>query len=66
MTRLEIKTKLDNLSYLFNVLENDYAALELKAIIKELEDDWNASDYYYEQIQKAINYEQDYERRSNN
>ena len=55
MTRLEIKTKLENLSYLFEVLENDYAALQLKAILESLESDWNASDYYYEQIQKQLN-----------
>jgi hypothetical protein len=56
MTKQEIKTELENVIYVLETLENDYAALKLKAVLDALSEDWNQSDYYAEQINIALNY----------
>jgi hypothetical protein len=58
MTKQEIKTELENVIYVLETLENDYAALKLKAVLDALSEDWNQSDYYAEQINKVLNIEE--------
>lgn len=58
MTKQEIKTELENVIYVLETLENDYAALKLKAVLNALSEDWNQSDYYAEQINKVLNIEE--------
>lgn len=41
MTKLEIKSELENVIYVLETLENDYAALKLKAVLSALEKEWN-------------------------
>jgi hypothetical protein len=55
MTKQEIKSELENVIYVLETLENDYAALKLKAVLNALSEDWNQSDYYAEQINKVLN-----------
>jgi hypothetical protein len=65
MTKQEIKTELENVIYLLETLENDYAALKLKAVLNALSQDWNQSDYYAEQINKVLNIEETFENLNN-
>lgn len=65
MTKQEIKTELENVIYVLETLENDYAALKLKAVLNALSEDWNQSDYYAEQINKALNIEETMENLNN-
>jgi hypothetical protein len=65
MTKQEIKTELENVIYVLETLENDYAALKLKAVLDALSEDWNQSDYYAEQINKVINIEETMENLNN-
>lgn len=58
MTKQEIKTELENVIYVLETLENDYAALKLKAVLNALTEDWNQSEYYAEQINKVLNIEE--------
>lgn len=55
MTKQEIKSELESLIYVFESLNNDYSALKLKAVLKALEQEWNESEYFYQQIQRSIN-----------
>ena len=54
MTKQEIKSELENVIYVLETLENDYAALKLKAVLLALENDWNESEYYYKHIENFI------------
>lgn len=65
MTKQEIKTELENVIYLLETLENDYAALKLKTVLNALSQDWNQSDYYAEQINKVLNIEETFENLNN-
>lgn len=65
MTKQEIKTELENVIYVLETLENDYAALKLKAVLNALSQDWNQSDYYAEQINKVLNIEETFENLNN-
>lgn len=65
MTKQEIKTELENVIYVLETLENDYAALKLKAVLNALSEDWNQSDYYVEQINKVLNIEETMENLNN-
>ena len=56
MTKQEIKSELENVIYVLETLENDYAALKLKAVLDALSEDWNQSDYYAKQIEIALHY----------
>jgi hypothetical protein len=58
MTKQEIKTELENVIYVLETLENDYAALKLKAILLALEQDWNESAYFTQEIDTILNYEE--------
>jgi hypothetical protein len=65
MTKQEIKTELENVIYVLETLENDYAALKLKAVLDALSEDWNQSEYYAEQISKVLNIEETIENLNN-
>jgi hypothetical protein len=54
MTKQEIKIELENVIYVLETLENDYAALKLKAVLDALSEDWNQSDYYAEQAKNDL------------
>ena len=58
MTKQEIKTELENVIYVLETLENDYAALKLKAVLSALEQDWNESSYFANEIDNILNYEE--------
>ena len=58
MTKQEIKTELENVIYVLETLENDYAALKLKAVLSALEQDWNESVYFTQEIDTILNYEE--------
>jgi hypothetical protein len=65
MTKTEIKTELENIIYVLETLENDYAVLKLKAVLNALSEDWNKSEYYAEQINKVLNIEETMENLNN-
>lgn len=65
MTKQEIKTELENVIYVLETLENDYAALKLKAVVSALEQDWNESDYYALQISNVLNLDETFENLNN-
>jgi hypothetical protein len=65
MTKQEIKSELENVIYVLETLENDYAVLKLKAVLDALSEDWNQSDYYAEQINKVLNIEETMENLNN-
>jgi hypothetical protein len=65
MTKQEIKTELENVIYVLETLENDYAALKLKAVLNALSEDWNQSDYYAQQISQMLNLEETFENLNN-
>jgi hypothetical protein len=65
MTKQEIKSELENVIYVLETLENDYAALKLKAVLDALSEDWNQSDYYAAQINKVLNIEETMENLNN-
>jgi hypothetical protein len=65
MTKQEIKSELENVIYVLETLENDYAALKLKAVLNALSEDWNQADYYAEQINKVLNIEETMENLNN-
>ena len=58
MTKQEIKTELESVIYVLETLENDYAALKLKAVLSALEQDWNESAYFTQEIDTILNYEE--------
>ena len=66
MTKQEIKTELENVIYVLETLENDYAALKLKAVLSALEHDWMQSAYFTNEIDVILNDVEIYERRRNN
>ena len=55
MTRLEIKNTLEDLIYVADIAENEYTANKLKKVLEALKSEWDASEYYYEQIKQQIN-----------
>lgn len=57
MTKLEIKTELQDMIYLLNTLDNQYGANRLKLVLEALEQEWNESDY----LSTQVNYFPDYE-----
>ena len=65
MTKQEIKLELENVIYVLETLENDYAALKLKAVLSALEQDWNESDYYALQISNVLNLDETFENLNN-
>ena len=66
MTKQQIKTELENVIYVLETLENDYATLKLKAVLSALEHDWMQSAYFTNEIDVILNDVEIYERRRNN
>ena len=58
MTKLEIKTELQDMIYLLNTLENQYGANRLKLVLEALEQEWNESDFLSIQVNYLSNYEE--------
>ena len=54
MTQLEIKNTLEDLIYVADIAENEYTANKLKEVLEALKSEWDASEYYYEQIKQQI------------
>ena len=50
MTKLEIKTELQDMIYLLNTLDNQYGANRLKLVLEALEKEWNESYYLSMQV----------------
>ena len=58
MTKLEIKTELQDMIYLLNTLDNQYGANRLKLVLEALEQDWNESAYFVQEIDTILKYEE--------
>lgn len=58
MTKLEIKTELQDMIYLLNTLDNQYGANRLKLVLEALEQEWNESAYFAKEIDTILNYEE--------
>ena len=56
--KTEIINELDNLMQLSKDLENTYMKNRLNYIKKMLMEEWNQTDFYYEQIKQALRYEE--------
>ena len=65
MTKQEIKTELESVIYVLETLENDYAALKLKAVLNALVKDWLDSYYYENEISNVLNLEETFENLNN-
>ena len=58
MTKLEIKTELQDMIYLLNTLDNQYGANRLKLVLEALQQDWNESAYFVQEIDTILKYEE--------
>lgn len=58
MTKLEIKTELQDMIYLLNTLDNQYGANRLKLVLESLEKEWNESAYFAQDIDTILKYEE--------
>ena len=58
MTKQEIKRELQDMIYLLNTLENQYGANRLKLVLNALEQEWNESAYFTQEIDAILNYEE--------
>ena len=58
MTKLEIKTELQDMIYLLNTLDNQYGANRLKLVLEALQKEWNESAYFAQEIDTILNYEE--------
>lgn len=58
MTKLEIKTELQDMIYLLNTLDNQYGANRLKLVLEALEQEWNESDFLSMQVNYFLDYEE--------
>jgi hypothetical protein len=56
--KTEIINELDDLMQLSKDLENTYIKNRLKRIKKMLMEEWNKTDFYYEQIKKELRTEE--------
>ena len=56
--KTEIINELDDLMQLSKDLENTYMKNRLKRIKKMLMEEWNETDFYYEQIKKELRTEE--------
>ena len=54
----EIIKELDNLIQLTSDLDNVYIKNRLRYVKKLLSTEWNESDFYYEEIKKALNHDE--------
>lgn len=58
MTKQEIKLELQDMIYLLNTLDNQYGANRLKLVLNALEQEWNESAYFTQEIDTILNYEE--------
>ena len=56
--KTEIINELDNLMQLSKDLENTYMKNRLNYIKKMLMEEWNQTDFYYEQIKEVLRHEE--------
>lgn len=58
MKKTEIKSELQDLIYMFKSLENYYAANRLQLVLDSLIEEWNLTDYFSNEIDTILNYEE--------
>lgn len=63
--KTDIINKLDDLIQLSKDLDNMYFKNKLNEIKKDLLEEWNESDLYYEQIKQVLNYDETMENLNN-
>jgi hypothetical protein len=56
--KTDVINKLDDLIQLSKDLDNTYFKNRLNEIKKDLLEEWNESDLYYEEIKRALNYDE--------
>jgi hypothetical protein len=57
MNKTEIINALEDMMYISNVSENQYFLSKMSAILDSLKDMWDCEDFHYQEIIKAIQYE---------
>ena len=65
MKKTEIKSELQDLIYMFKSLENYYAANRLQLVLDSLIEEWNLTDYFSNEIDAILNYEETMNNLSN-
>ena len=56
--KTDIINKLDDLIQLSKDIDNTYFKNKLNEIKKDLLEEWNEIDFYYEEIKRVLNYEE--------
>ena len=56
--KADIINKLDDLIQLSKDIDNTYFKNKLNDIKKDLLEEWNETDFYYEEIKRVLNYEE--------
>ena len=56
--KADIINKLDDLIQLSKDIDNTYFKNRLNEIKKDLLEEWNETDFYYEEIKRVLNYEE--------
>ena len=56
--KTDIINKLDDLIQLSKDIDNVYFKNKLNDIKKDLLEEWNETDFYYEEIKRVLNYEE--------
>ena len=56
--KTDIISKLDDLIQLSKDIDNTYFKNKLNDIKKDLLEEWNETDFYYEEIKRVLNYEE--------
>ena len=56
--KTDIINKLDDLIQLSKDIDNTYFKNKLNEIKKDLLEEWNETDFYYEEIKRVLNYEE--------
>ena len=56
--KTDIINKLDDLIQLSKDIDNTYFKNRLREIKKDLLEEWNETDFYYEEIKRVLNYDE--------
>jgi hypothetical protein len=56
--KTDVINKLDDLIQLSKDLDNTYFKNKLNEIKKDLLEEWNETDFYYEEIKRVLNYDE--------
>ena len=56
--KTDIINKLDDLIQLSKDIDNTYFKNKLNEIKKDLLEEWNENDFYYEEIKRVLNYDE--------